>query len=76
MTDRTAGAALVAAGAAAVFAAVSLAAAVRACRCPVEGAAGTERSRRAKRHLRPGPGPGGGPPRPPRPPCPNPPFCN
>ncbi|MFJ6378483.1 hypothetical protein ACIQI7_00545 [Kitasatospora sp. NPDC092039] len=39
MTDRTASAALVAAGAAAVFAAVSVAAA-RACRCPVPGAEG------------------------------------
>lgn len=55
MTDRTASAALVAAGVAAVFAAVSVVAAARACKCPVrrgEGAPG------ARRHHHPGPAPG------------------
>ncbi|MFJ7906703.1 hypothetical protein [Kitasatospora sp. NPDC096204] len=64
MTDRTAGTALMAAGVAAVFAAVAVAAAVRACRCPTRG---SEVTSGTKRH-RPGP---------PiiTPSCANPPFC-
>ncbi|MFE4974456.1 hypothetical protein ACFRAR_20415 [Kitasatospora sp. NPDC056651] len=49
MTDRTAGTALVAAGVAAVFAAVSVAAAIRACRCPVPGAEGAPGAKRPHR---------------------------
>ncbi|WP_316528577.1 hypothetical protein [Kitasatospora brasiliensis] len=49
MTDRTAGTALVAAGVAAVFAAVSVAAAIRACRCPVPGTEGAPGAKRPHR---------------------------
>ncbi|MFE4482370.1 MULTISPECIES: hypothetical protein [Streptomycetaceae] len=52
MTDRTANTALMAAGVAAVFAAVSIAAALRACKCPVRGG---ESASEAGRSHRPGP---------------------
>ncbi|MGW1173610.1 hypothetical protein ACWD4P_07800 [Kitasatospora sp. NPDC002543] len=51
MTDRTASTALVAAGVTAVFAAVSVAAAIRACRCPVPGGEGAP----GAKHHHPGP---------------------
>ncbi|MGW7583479.1 hypothetical protein ACWGKU_12445 [Kitasatospora sp. NPDC054768] len=53
MTERTAGMALAAAGAAAVFAVVSIVAAARACRCRISGA---ESAPGAERRHRPGSG--------------------
>ncbi|MEU9044941.1 MULTISPECIES: hypothetical protein [unclassified Kitasatospora] len=73
MTDRTVGTALMAAGAAALFAAVSLAAAARACRCPVRSVESVKGSRRPKPRPHLGHGHGGGPA---KPHCPNPPNCN
>ncbi|MFI8454676.1 hypothetical protein [Kitasatospora sp. NPDC085464] len=70
MTDRTASTALLAAGAAAFFAAISVAAAARACRCPVEHGAGGHRAKR-RPHIGHVPGGGG-----PKGLCPNPPNCN